>query len=97
MDNCWIFADQGKTGSLKQAQALADALGFNRSVFEVELPLPWGFLPPQAGLLPINPLPLMITQPYPEYVIGIGRQSVIPTLYMKRYAKTIFIQDPKIH
>jgi mitochondrial fission protein ELM1 len=94
----WIFCDSAKVGSLKQAEALADKLEINvMQTFDVRLNLPWRYLPPQAGLFHINPLPHQINRPYPDVVIGIGRQSVVPTLYMRHFSKTIFIQNPAIN
>lgn len=97
MKTGWIFCDNGKVGSLKQAEALAEKLHLNVQTFAVRLNFPWRYLPPQAGLLGINPLAHSIKCPYPDVVIGIGRQSVFPTLYMRHFAKTIFIQNPKIN
>ena len=97
MKTGWIFCDSGKIGSLKQAEALAEKLHLNVQTFDVNLSFPWKFLPPQAGLLSINPLPHRIKRPYPDVVIGIGRQSVLPTLYMRHFSKAIFIQNPKIN
>ena len=97
MKTGWIFCDSGKVGSLKQAEALAEKLHLNVQTFDVNLSFPWRYLPPQAGLLSINPLPRSIKRPYPDVVIGIGRQSVLPTLYMRHFSKTIFIQNPKIN
>lgn len=97
MKTGWIFCDSEKIGSLKQAEALAEKLQLTVQTFDVRLPLPWRYLPPQAGLFTVNPLPHHIKQPYPDVVIGIGRQSVLPTLYMRHFSKTIFIQDPNIN
>lgn len=93
----WIFCDSGKVGSLKQAKALAEKLQLEVQIFDISLRFPWKFLPPQSALFNINPLQHIIKPPYPDIVIGIGRQSVLPTLYMRNFSKTIFIQDPKIN
>lgn len=97
MKTGWIFCDRGKVGSLKQAKALSEKLQLTAQIFDVKHCFPWRYLPPQAALLNINPLPHIITTPYPDIVIGIGRQSVLPTLHMRNFSKTIFIQDPKIN
>ncbi len=97
MKTGWIFCDSGKVGSLKQAEALSEKLQLKTQIFDVNLSFPWPYLPPQAAFLNINPLPHIIKPPYPNIVISIGRQSVLPTLYMRNFSKTIFIQDPKIN
>jgi hypothetical protein len=98
----WVLHD-GKAGMRSQALGLAEATGF----VLIEKPLavrpPWIWLPPQLWLAPLlavseNGLPL--APPWPDLVIGCGRNTAMPALAIKRASggRTVAaqVQDPGV-
>lgn len=92
----WIFCDDGKIGSLSQAKALADGLKLDSTIHILKRSILRKLLPVNVGFLNINFFKSYVKEPYPDIVIGVGRLSVIPTLFLRNYVKTIFIQNPRI-
>lgn len=92
----WILCDNGKIGTLRQCEALAEVLHLNPTVFNIDLgwwrqiiPASWSrFLP--------SPNPQLTQAQLPDLVIAAGRRSVPLAVYLSNKTKVIFIQDPKI-
>jgi mitochondrial fission protein ELM1 len=96
MKTAWIFCDDGKIGSLSQAKALADGLKLNSTIHILKRSIWRKFMPIEVGFLNINFFKSYVKEPYPDIVIGVGRLSVIPTLFLRKYCKTVFIQNPRV-
>ena len=98
----WALHD-GKEGMRSQALGLAEATGL--AIVEKPLAIrnPWAWLPPQLWLSPLravtsNGVPL--APPWPDLLIGCGRNTAMPALAIKRSTggRTIAaqVQDPGI-
>jgi uncharacterized protein len=96
----WVLHD-GKAGMRSQALGLGEATGFHL----VERPLvirpPWSVLPPQVWPLSRYAVPrggVLFAPPWPDVVIGCGRNTVIPALAIGRASggRTFLaqVQDP---
>ena len=98
----WALHD-GKAGMRSQALGLAEATGF----VVVEKPLsvrkPWAWLPPQAWPAPLRAVRedgLPLAPPWPDLVVGCGRNTAMPALAIKRASGGVTIaaqvQDPGV-
>jgi uncharacterized protein len=97
----WVLHD-GKPGMASQALGLADASGFAFSEKRLVIRRPWAWLPPHLWLAPLDAAhdagrPL--APPWPDLVIGCGRNTVRPALAIRRasFGRTLAaqIQDPR--
>jgi mitochondrial fission protein ELM1 len=86
-----------------QALGLAEATGFPFSEKKLAIRCPWAWLPPQLWLAPLaaatdSGLPL--APPWPDLVIGCGRNTAGPALAIRRAGggRTLAaqIQDPRV-
>jgi mitochondrial fission protein ELM1 len=88
----WVLHD-GKAGMASQSLGLAEATGFPFVEKSLTIHLPWAYLPPQLWLAQLRP-------PWPDLVIGCGRNTAAPALAIRRASggRTIAaqIQDPGI-
>jgi uncharacterized protein len=98
----WVLHD-GKAGMQSQALGLAEATGFRLIEKRLDIRWPWRVLPPQlwppsrrvvaAGAVMLGP-------PWPDLVIGCGRNTVVPALAIRRASagRTALaqIQDPRL-
>jgi mitochondrial fission protein ELM1 len=98
----WVLHD-GKAGMASQSLGLAEATGFSFVEKSLTVRLPWAYLPPQLWLAPLaavsdNGLPLR--PPWPDLVIGCGRNTAAPALAIRRASggRTVAaqIQNPGI-
>ncbi|MGF1455241.1 MAG: mitochondrial fission ELM1 family protein [Alphaproteobacteria bacterium] len=107
---CWAVSD-GRRGMENQALGLAEALGRRRAlditIKRVSLAPPYRWLPyPALGALPLDPAAVLdrdsdpVAPPWPDVLIGCGRQSVAVSLAVRRlsagHTLTVQTQDPRI-
>jgi mitochondrial fission protein ELM1 len=97
----WVLHD-GKPGMASQALGLAEAAGFPFVEKPLTVRLPWAWLPPPLWLAPLrNAMSggLPLAPPWPDLVIGCGRNTVRPALAIRRAGggRTIAaqVQDPR--
>ncbi|MGA8399679.1 MAG: mitochondrial fission ELM1 family protein [Stellaceae bacterium] len=98
----WVLHD-GKAGMASQALGLAEATGLPFIEKSLAVRAPWAYLPPLLWLAPLTAgsdggLPLR--PPWPDVVIGCGRNTAAPALAIRRASggRTIAaqIQDPRL-
>jgi hypothetical protein len=87
-----------------QALGLAEATGLPFREILLSVRRPWAWLPPQLWLAPLaaareDGRPLM--PPWPDLVIGCGRNTVRPALAIRRVSGgatlAVHVQDPRFH
>lgn len=100
---CWVISD-GKPGMENQCRGLAEALGVEPVVKRVHLRSPWRQLTPflrVGNRFAASPQGDPIRPPWPDLVIASGRQSIAPSLRIRKASRgrtfTVQIQDPQIH
>jgi mitochondrial fission protein ELM1 len=98
----WVLHD-GKPGMASQALGLAEATGFAFSEKPLSIRRPWAWLPPQLWLAPLDAAReggLVLAPPWPDLVIGCGRNTARPALAIRRASggRTVAaqIQDPRV-
>jgi uncharacterized protein len=98
----WVLHD-GKPGMASQALGLAEATGFAFSEKPLSIRRPWAWLPPQLWLVPLGAMTQsgsVLAPPWPDLVIGCGRNTARPALAIRRASggRTMAaqIQDPRI-
>jgi mitochondrial fission protein ELM1 len=86
-----------------QALGLAEATGFRVVEKPLRIRFPWSFLPPQLWALPGYAAAdgkRLLSTPWPDLVIGCGRNTVLPALAIRRASggATVAaqIQDPRL-
>jgi mitochondrial fission protein ELM1 len=98
----WVLHD-GKPGMASQALGLAEATGFQFTEKPLSIRRPWAWLPPGLWIAPLDAareagLPLV--PPWPDLVIGVGRNTARPALAIRRAGggRTLAaqIQDPRV-
>ena len=98
----WVLHD-GKAGMRSQALGLAEATGFDLIEKPLNIRRPWSSLPPQLwprsrGVVVEGGMRLR--PPWPDLVIGCGRNTVVPALVIRRASgrRTILaqVQDPRL-
>ena len=99
---CWVISD-GKPGMENQCRGIAEAMGIEPVVKRVQLRSPWRQLSPflrVGNRFAAGPHGDPIRPPWPDLVIGSGRQSIAPLLAIKKASRgrafTVYIQDPQI-
>ncbi len=99
---CWVVSD-GKPGMENQCIGLAEALGLTPVIKRVALRAPWRQLSPYLRVgnrFAAGPGGDPIHAPWPDLLIGTGRQSIAPSLAVRRQSRgrtfTVQIQDPQI-
>jgi uncharacterized protein len=100
--NVWVLHD-GKAGMASQALGLAEATGFPFQEKPLAVRRPWAWLPPQLWLAPLQGVTARgsrLQPPWPDIVIGCGRNAAMPALAIRRASggRTIAaqIQDPRV-
>ena len=97
----WVLHD-GKPGMASQALGLAEATGFRFVERALTVRPPWRWLPPGAWIAPLwaareGGAPL--APPWPDLVIGCGRNAVRPAMAIRRAGGgrtvTAHVQDPR--
>jgi len=98
----WVLHD-GKAGMRSQALGLAEATGLRVVEKTLDIRPPWSVLPPQLWLLPryaASRSKAQLAPPWPDLVIGCGRNTVIPALAIRRASgRRSFlaqVQDPHL-
>lgn len=96
----WAVHD-GKPGMASQVLGLAEALDLPFLEKRLEVRAPWRHLPPQFWLRPLaalTPAGDPLVPPWPDILIGCGRNSLAPALAVKRASggRTFWVQvqDP---
>src|SRR6516162_8714433 len=82
----WVLHD-GKAGMRSQALGLAEATGFQLVEITLDIRPPWSALPPQLWLLSryaLSGCKTRFAPPWPDLVIGCGRNTVLPALAVRR-------------
>lgn len=97
----WVLHD-GKPGMVSQALGLAEAAGFPFIEKRLTVRFPWTLLPPRFWIFPFAAVSERhgLSPPWPELVIGCGRNTAMPALAIRRasggYTAAVQIQDPGI-
>jgi uncharacterized protein len=98
----WVLHD-GKAGMRSQALGLAEATGFSLVEKPLEIRRPWNMLPPQLWPLSRGMVlrgDALLGPPWPDLVIGCGRNTVIPALAIRRASsgRTLLaqVQNPRL-
>src|SRR5215472_17477034 len=98
----WALHD-GKAGMASQTLGLAEATGFSFIEKQLDIRFPWACLPPRLWLLPLaatRAKEATLSPPWPDLVIGCGRNAAMPTLAIRRASggRTVAaqIQDPGV-
>jgi hypothetical protein len=95
----WVLHD-GKAGMASQALGLAEATGFSFIERRLQIRLPWTCLPPRLWFLPLAATRPTLSPPWPDLVIGCGRNAAMPALAVRRASggRTLAaqIQDPGV-
>src|SRR5690348_7360357 len=96
----WVLHD-GKPGMRSQALGLAEATGFPFSEITLSVRRPWAWLPPQLWVAPfaaVSSAGRPLAPPWPDLLIGCGRNTVRPALAIRRASGgatlTVHVQDP---
>jgi mitochondrial fission protein ELM1 len=98
----WVLHD-GKAGMASQSLGLAEATGFPFVEKPLAVRAPWAYLPPQLWLTPLAAVSsdgLPLRPPWPDLVIGCGRNTAAPALAIQKASdgRTVAaqIQDPGV-
>ena len=98
----WVLHD-GKPGMASQALGLAEAAGFGFSEKRLDIRHPWAWLPPQLWFAPLAAVRdggRSLLPPWPDLVIGCGRNTAAPALAIRRASGgrmlAAQIQDPRV-
>jgi mitochondrial fission protein ELM1 len=99
----WILTD-GKQGMENQCLGLMEALDLVPEILRIAPRFPWSILPPQLWVAPLSapgPAGDSLAPPWPDLLISTGRQTVAPTLAIKRLKQdrivTIQLQNPTVN
>jgi mitochondrial fission protein ELM1 len=95
----WVLHD-GKAGMANQALGLAEATGFSFIEKRLHVHFPWTCLPPRLWLLALAATEPRLSPPWPDLVVGCGRNTAMPALAIRRASggRTLAaqIQDPGV-
>ena len=98
----WVLHD-GKPGMASQVRGLAEAAGFAFIEKQLSIRRPWTWLAPQLWVAPLSAATQAgapLVPPWPDLVIGCGRNTAAPALAIRRASggRTLAaqIQDPHI-
>jgi mitochondrial fission protein ELM1 len=98
----WVLHD-GKPGMASQALGLAEAAGFPFVEKRLSIRRPWAWLPPLLWPAPLDAARhegLPLAPPWPDLVIGCGRNTVRPALAIRQASGgrtlAVQIQDPRV-
>jgi uncharacterized protein len=98
----WVLHD-GKAGMRSQALGLAEATGFATIEKSLDIRRPWSLLPPQVWPWSLGTVvrgAVELGPPWPDLVIGCGRNSVVPALAIRRASRgsvvLAHVQDPRL-
>jgi uncharacterized protein len=95
----WVLHD-GKAGMASQSLGLAEATGFAFVEKRLDIRFPWTLLPPALWPAPLAAVGDALRPPWPDLVIGCGRNTVMPALAIRRASqgRTVAaqIQNPRL-
>jgi hypothetical protein len=95
----WVLHD-GKAGMASQALGLAEAAGFSFIEKRLHIHFPWTCLPPRLWSLPLAATEPRLSPPWPDLVIGCGRNTAMPALAIRRASggrtTAAQLQDPGV-
>jgi mitochondrial fission protein ELM1 len=95
----WVLHD-GKAGMANQVLGLAEAAGFSFIEKRLHVHFPWTCLPPRLWFLALAATEPRLSPPWPDLVIGCGRNTAMPALAIRRASggRTLAaqIQDPGV-
>ncbi len=95
----WVLHD-GKPGMASQALGLAAVTGFAFTEKRLTVRRPWCWLPPQLWLAPLSAAAEPLLPPWPDLVIGCGRNAAAPALAIRQASggRTVAaqVQDPRV-
>ncbi|HVC55909.1 MAG TPA: mitochondrial fission ELM1 family protein [Stellaceae bacterium] len=95
----WVLHD-GKPGMASQALGLAEASGFGFVEKRLTIAAPWAWLPPLLWVAPLRAAGPTLMPPWPDLVIGCGRNTVRPALAIRRASGgrtlAVQVQDPRL-
>jgi uncharacterized protein len=97
----WVLHD-GKPGMASQALGLAEATGFRFAERRLTVRRPWDWLSPALWVAPLwaaRDAGHTLMPPWPDLVVGCGRNAVRPALAIRRasFGRTVaaHVQDPR--
>ena len=100
--SAWVLHD-GKAGMASQALGLAEAMGLPFVEKPLAIRRPWAWLPPQLWMAPLRAAKAEggpLHPPWPDLVIGCGRNTAMPALAIRRLSggrtMAVQIQDPRV-
>ncbi|MBP6985749.1 MAG: mitochondrial fission ELM1 family protein [Alphaproteobacteria bacterium] len=101
---CWVIYDKGKVGTGNQCIGLAQSLGLDYVVYEIQAKFPWKYIPSSCWIHPLSCVTCsdeaFLKLPWPDVVIGAGRASAAPVAAMGQLSagktKTIQILNPRL-
>src|SRR5260370_4415777 len=82
----WVLHD-GKPGMASKALGLAEAAGFPFIERPLSVRRPWAWLPPLLWVAPLSAATqagLPLAPPWPDLIIGCGRNAARPALAIRR-------------
>lgn len=99
---CWVVSD-GKAGMEVQCVGLAEALGLTPEIKRIQVTRPWRWLLPRLVPRPLarlGPKGDRLTPPWPDLLIASGRQTVAPSIAIRRMSGgrtfTVQVQNPAV-
>src|SRR5260221_7470525 len=98
----WVLHD-GKPGRASQALGWPEATGLPFIEKPLAIRNPWAWLPPQLWVAPLRAAMaegIPLRAPWPDLVIGCGRNTAMPALAIRRASRgrtlAVQIQDPRV-
>ncbi|MCP4923399.1 MAG: hypothetical protein GY915_05115 [bacterium] len=96
----WILCDAEKVGTLNQCIGLSQALGLTPETYSLVAQGVWRFLPARFWPCPLKGVTPKLAPPWPDLIIGAGRQSAAPAARIRRLSqgktKVVQILDPRM-
>lgn len=97
----WILCDAQKVGTLNQCIGLAQALELKPEIHSLAAHGMWRFLPARFWPTPLKGVIPKLAPPWPDLIIGAGRQSAAPGAHIRRLSggktRVIQILDPRMN
>jgi mitochondrial fission protein ELM1 len=96
----WIITE-GMAGTENQCLGVAEALGVNPRIIQIQLKAPWRMLSPYLSWERDWSFTPAITTPWPELLLTSGRKAISASRFIKKQSQgktfTVHIQDPRIN
>lgn len=99
--SCWVMTSQsGMSGSLSQAQGLAEALGLNYKIKTIQLrklwqKIPIQFIPHKLSILQDQSV---ISSPFPNLIIASSKRTIPIAIAIKKLSPStqlVYLQNPR--